>query len=158
MSDSVSTQGVAAKDSPRVSLSELAIVICMAASAGAAFEAWRPGAPAAADKPAESLASAPAQPSTIVDLPPIVTNLGSPQDTWVRLEGSIIFDPNALSHPEAVASQIGDDVLAYLRTVSLHQLEGPIGLENIRQDLNDRAATRSGGKVRGFVIRTLVVQ
>ena len=48
--------------------------------------------------------------------------------------------------------------LAYLRTVSLHQLEGPIGLENIRQDLNERAATRSGGKVQAFVIRTLVVQ
>ena len=108
---------------------------------------------------AESSASAPAaQPSTIVDLPPIVTNLGAPQDTWVRLEGSIIFDPKTLPHPEAVAGQIGDDVLAYLRTVSLHQLEGPIGLENIRQDLNERAATRSGGKVHAFVIRTLVVQ
>ena len=98
------------------------------------------------------------KPSTIVDLPPIVTNLGAPQDTWVRLEGSIIFDPKTLPHPEAVAGQIGDDVLAYLRTVSLHQLEGPIGLENIRQDLNERAATRSGGKVHAFVIRTLVVQ
>ncbi|MBV9909688.1 MAG: flagellar basal body-associated FliL family protein, partial [Hyphomicrobiales bacterium] len=75
-----------------------------------------------------------------------------------RLEGSIIFDPKSLAHPEAVAGQIGDDVLAYLRTVSLRQLEGPIGLENIRQDLNERAATRSGGKVRAFVIRTLVVQ
>ena len=115
--------------------------------------------PAPPDKPAESPASAPsAQPSTIVDLPPIVTNLGAPQDTWVRLEGSIIFDPKTLPHPEAMAGQIGDDVLAYLRTVSLHQLEGPIGLENIRQDLNERAATRSGGKVRAFVIRTLVVQ
>ena len=91
-------------------------------------------------------------------MPPIVTNLGAPQDTWVRLEGSIIFDPKTLPHPEAVAGEIGDDVLAYLRTVSLHQLEGPIGLENIRQDLNERAATRSGGKVRAFVIRTLVVQ
>ena len=100
----------------------------------------------------------PVQASTIVDLPPIVTNLGAPQDTWVRLEGSIIFDPKTLSHPEAMAAQIGDDVLAYLRTVSLQQLEGPIGLQNIRQDLNERAATRSGGKVRGFVIRTLVVQ
>ena len=137
---------------------EWAIVVCLAASAGAAFEALRP-APPAPDKPAQSAASEPAaQPSTIVDLPPIVTNLGAPQDTWVRLEGSIIFDPKTLPHPEAVAGQIGDDVLAYLRTVSLHQLEGPIGLENIRQDLNERAATRSGGKVRAFVIRTLVVQ
>ncbi|HEY6519033.1 MAG TPA: flagellar basal body-associated FliL family protein [Roseiarcus sp.] len=146
------------KSSRRGSLIELAIVVCLAASAGAAFEAWRPATPGA-NKPAQSSVSeTPAQPSTIVDLPPIVTNLGAPQDTWVRLEGSIVFDPKTLPHPEAVAGQIGDDVLAYLRTVSLHQLEGPVGLENIRQDLNERAATRSGGKVHAFVIRTLVVQ
>ena len=159
MSDSALPQGVAVRESRGGSLIEWAIVVCLAASAGAAFEALRP-APPAPDKPVqESAASAPsAQASTIVDLPPIVTNLGAPQDTWVRLEGSIIFDPKTLPHPEAVAGQIGDDVLAYLRTVSLHQLEGPIGLENIRQDLNERAATRSGGKVHAFVIRTLVVQ
>ena len=159
MSDSALPQGVAVRESRGGSLIEWAIVICLAASAGAAFEALRP-APPAPDKPMqESTASAPpAQASTIVDLPPIVTNLGTPQDTWIRLEGSIIFDPKTLPHPEAVAGQIGDDVLAYLRTVSLRQLEGPIGLENIRQDLNERAATRSGGKVHAFVIRTLVVQ
>jgi flagellar protein FliL len=158
MSDSALPRGVVVRESRRGSLIEWAIVVCLAASAGAAFEALRP-APPAPEKPAQSSASeAPAQPSTIVDLPPIVTNLGEPQDTWVRLEGSIIFDPKTLPHPEAVAGEIGDDVLAYLRTVSLHQLEGPTGLENIRQDLNERAATRSGGKVRAFVIRTLVVQ
>jgi flagellar protein FliL len=159
MSDSALPKGVAVRESRSGSLIEWAIVVCVAASAGAAFEALRP-APPAPDKPVqESAASAPsAQASTIVDLPPIVTNLGAPQDTWIRLEGSIIFDPKTLSHPEAMAGQIGDDVLAYLRTVSLHQLEGPIGLENIRQDLNERAATRSGGKVHAFVIRTLVVQ
>ena len=159
MSDSALPQGVAVRESRGGSLIEWTIVICLAASAGAAFEALRP-APPVLDKPMqESTASAPpAQASTIVDLPPIVTNLGAPQDTWIRLEGSIIFDPKTLPHPEAMAGQIGDDVLAYLRTVSLHQLEGPIGLENIRQDLNERAATRSGGKVHSFVIRTLVVQ
>jgi flagellar protein FliL len=158
MSDSASTQTVAAKRSPRGSLIEMAIVIGLAVCAGAAFEALRPAPGSGPDKPAETPASAPVETATVVDLPPIVTNLGAPQDTWVRLEGSIIFDPKILAHPEAVAAQIGDDALAYLRTVSLHQLEGPIGLENIRQDLNERAATRSGGKVRAFVIRTLVVQ
>jgi len=159
MSDSALPQGVAVRESRRGSLIEWAIVVCLAAGAGAAFEALRPTVTPAVEKLAQSSVSEPlAQPSTIVDLPPIVTNLGAPQDTWVRLEGSIIFDPKTLPHPEAMAGQIGDDVLAYLRTVSLHQLEGPIGLENIRQDLNERAATRSGGKVRAFVIRTLVVQ
>ena len=159
MSDSALLQDVMTKGSSRRSLIELAFVILLGACAGAAFETWRPAATPKTGKPTESSAAAPsAQPSTIVDLPPIVTNLGAPQDTWIRLEGSIIFDPKTLPHPEAVAGQIGDDVLAYLRTVSLRQLEGPIGLENIRQDLNERAATRSGGKVRAFVIRTLVVQ
>jgi flagellar protein FliL len=160
MTESAAPPGAIVKEtSRRGSLIEFAIVICLAASAGAVFEAWRPPpASPVADKPAELPAVAPGQTSTIVDLPPIVTNLGAPQDTWVRLEGSIIFDPKTLPHPEAVAGQIGDDVLAYLRTVSLRQLEGPIGLENIRQDLDERATTRSGGKVRGFVIRTLVVQ
>jgi flagellar FliL protein len=149
----------AAKGSLKGSLIELAIVVALGACAGAAFEALRADAPPRADGRAESSASpTPTQPSTIVDLPPIVTNLGAPQDTWVRLEGSIIFDPRTMPHPEAVAGQIGDDILAYLRTVSLRQLEGPIGLENIREDLSERAAIRSDGKVRGFVIRTLVVQ
>ena len=121
MSDSALPQGVAVRESRRGSLIEWAIVVCLAASAGAAFEALRPAASPVADKLAQSSASEPpAQPSTIVDLPPIVTNLGAPQDTWVRLEGSIIFDPKTLPHPEAVAGEIGDDVLAYLRTVSLH--------------------------------------
>lgn len=159
MSDSALPQNVVAKGPSRRSLIELAFVILLGACAGAAFETWRPAATPETGKPSESSAPGqPAQPSTIVDLPPIVTNLGAPQDTWIRLEGSIIFDPKTLPHPEAVAGQIGDDILAYLRTVSLRQLEGPIGLENIRQDLNERAATRSGGKVRAFVIRTLVVQ
>ena len=157
MSDSASAQG-AAKRSPRGSLIEMAIVIGLAVCGGGTFEALRPAPAAGPDKPVETPASAPVETATVVDLPPIVTNLGAPQDTWVRLEGSIIFDPKTLTHPEALAGQIGDDILAYLRTVSLHQLEGPIGLENIRQDLSERAATRSGGKVRAFVIRTLVVQ
>ena len=158
MSDSALPQRVAARSPLKSSLIELAVVVVLGACAGAAYEALRPG-PSGSDKAAElSAAASPAQPSAIVDLPPIVTNLGAPQDTWVRLEGSIIFDPRALPHPDVVAGRIGDDILAYLRTVSLRQLEGPIGLENIRQDLNERAATCSDGKVRAFVIRTLVVQ
>jgi flagellar FliL protein len=97
-------------------------------------------------------------PSSIYDLPPIVTNLGQPQDTWIRLEGSIVFDPKALPHPEATAAKLAEDILAYLRTLTLKELEGPIGLESLRQDLTERAATRTAGKASEFVIRTLVVQ
>ncbi len=96
--------------------------------------------------------------TNIVDMPPIVTNIGTPADTWVRLEGAIVFDGKTLAHPEIVAAEIAADELAYLRTVSVTQLQGPIGLENIRQDLTDRAVTRSGGKVTELLLKTLVLQ
>lgn len=96
--------------------------------------------------------------SNLIDLPPIVTNLSAPMDTWVRLEASIVFDTKTMPHPEIVAAEIATDELAYLRTIGIAQIQGPIGLENIRQDLADRAVTRSGGKVSEFILRTLVVQ
>ena len=95
---------------------------------------------------------------TIIDLPPIVTNVAAPSDTWVRLEGAIVFDASTLPHPEVVAAEIATDELAYLHTVTVSQLQGPIGLENIRQDLRDRAAIRSNGKVTELLVKTLVLQ
>ena len=138
------------------SLTEIALVVLIGAAIGAAFEATRAG-PATAANPDPAAAQL-AEPSSVYDLPPIVTNLAAPQDTWIRLEASIVFDPKVLPRPEAAAAQIGDDTLAYLRTLTLKQLEGPVRLENLRQDLDERAATRTGGKTREFVIRTLVVQ
>jgi len=156
MSSSATTQRPPTEGSG-LSLSELAIVVLLGIVLGAAFETIRPNF-ARDSKPAGAPVAQQPEGSTVYDLPPIVTNLGSPQETWIRLEGSIIFDPRKLPHPEALAGEIGDDILAYLRTVTLKELEGPIGLQNVREDLKERAATRTGGMVREFVIRTLVVQ
>jgi flagellar FliL protein len=134
------------------------VVTVMAVAMGALFavpppvpepvvkvDAGAPGAPAAAR-------------TDLFEMPPIVTNLGSPKDTWIRLEASIVFDAKAVAHPETLADEIASDELAYLRTVTLSEIEGPIGLQNIRQDLNERASIRSDGKVSELIIRTLVVQ
>jgi flagellar protein FliL len=139
------------------SFAEIAIVVMIGAAVGAAFEAARP-APATAANPGPAATARPAETVSVFDLAPIVTNLSSPQDTWIRLEGSIVFDPELLPHPEPVAAKLGEDILAYLRTLTLKQIEGPVGLESLRQDLSDRAATRTSGGAREFVIRTLVVQ
>ncbi len=156
MTDVAALPASAPRKSVRATLIELAFVLLVGAGVGAAFEALRPSDPAAA-KPGDSVAPT-REASTVLDLAPIVTNLGAPSEVWIRLEASIVFDPGALPHPEATAARIGDDILGYVRTLSLKQLEGPIGLEAIRQDLNERATTRSDGKVRELVIRTLVVQ
>lgn len=94
----------------------------------------------------------------VLDLPPIVTNLAAPTDIWVRLEASILFQGKTLPHAEAMAGEISGDILAYMRTLTLPQIQGVAGLQHLRADLAERAATRSDGKVRGLIIKALVVQ
>lgn len=96
--------------------------------------------------------------SRLFDLPVIVTNLGSPEETWIRLEASLLLDPKAATQPEALGAEISGDILAFLRTTSLSQIQGAAGLQNLRDDLNERVAIRSGGSVKELVIRALVVQ
>ena len=144
---------------------EWLLVSLIAASAGAVLATLDSAGSASPSIGPSASATDPARasvcqtsPSNLIDLPPIVTNLAAPADTWVRVEASIVFDAKTTPHPEIVAAEIATDELAYLRTMSLAQLQGPIGLENIRQDLADRAVTRSGGKVSELILRTLVVQ
>ena len=136
-------------------LVELLLVTSIAVGAG--VELARLGPPPPTTPPGSAVARGPAE-RAVLDLPSAVTNIGSPPDVWVRVETSIVFDPKSLPHPEAVAAEIAADELAYLRTIALAELQGPIGLQNIRQDLNDRAMTRSGDKISELVLRTLVVQ
>ena len=146
---------------------EMAIVTVIAIGAGALLatllEPPPPKADAAAQKdgPEHKAAASKecARPSVaMVDLPPIVTNIGTPTDVWARVEASIVVDGKNVEHPEILAGEIASDELAYLRTLNIAQVEGPIGLENIRQDLADRAYVRSGGKVSEFILKTLVLQ
>ncbi len=100
----------------------------------------------------------PVSDKSMLDLPPVVTNLASPADTWIRLEASILYDGKAMPHPEALVAQISGDFLAFLRTLTLEQIQGSSGLQHLRQDLNERVAIRTEGKVREVFVRTLVIQ
>ncbi len=158
----VAATSVAVSGAPSLLQTVLATVVVtvMAGGMGALFAVPAPPPPAADPAPKTGAAPGGVVPnaSGLFEMPPIVTNLGSPKDTWIRLEAAIVFDAKAVQHPETLAEDIAGDELAYLRTVTLSQVEGPIGLENIREDLNERAGIRSGGKVSELVIRTLVVQ
>lgn len=94
--------------------------------------------------------------ATLHALTPIVTNLASPERTWIRLEASIVMDGEG--DAKALSAAITEDTVAYLRTLSLPLVEGASGMLHLREDLNDRARIRSGGKVRDLVIHTLIVE
>ncbi|MGB3502537.1 MAG: flagellar basal body-associated FliL family protein [Mesorhizobium sp.] len=91
----------------------------------------------------------------IVRLAPIMTNLAAPADTWIRLELSAVFE----GEPDMpLADAIQQDVIAFIRTMKLHQIEGASGLRHLKEDIDERAAMRSGGKVRHLLVRTILIE
>lgn len=91
-------------------------------------------------------------------LKPLVTNLAAPREAWVRLQASVVIDQQGIDDVIVLMGHIEEDILAYLRTVTLAQIEGAAGLQHLREDLNERAVSRSGGKVRELILESLVVQ
>ena len=116
----------------------------------------------AAKKKAEVEAEKPqpeyAEPLTIKTVPPIIANLANPSTAWLRMEASVVFDGEAPEDADALVAQIGADALAFVKTVSLRQIEGASGLLHLREDLTERAKIRSEGRVREFIIQALAVE
>lgn len=91
----------------------------------------------------------------LIPLDPITTNLSYPSDSWIRIEVSLLFGG---APDQALADQIHQDVLTYLRTVSLQQIEGPRGFQYLRDDLRERVKLRSEGRVNDILFRTFVIE
>ncbi|WP_035716032.1 flagellar basal body-associated FliL family protein [Azorhizobium doebereinerae] len=91
-------------------------------------------------------------------LKPVVVNLAAPANTWVRVEAAFVFKNGALANPALTEATLREDLMAYLRTITLSQLEGPSALQQLREDVSERARVRSEGRVDELIIETLVVQ
>ncbi len=91
----------------------------------------------------------------IVLLDPITSNLAYPSDNRVRLEVALMFN----GAPDvALAEEIHQDIMAYMRTVSLQQVQGPRGFQYLREDLQERVDLRSEGRVTNVMFRTFVIE
>ncbi|WFU09505.1 flagellar basal body-associated FliL family protein [Rhizobium sp. CB3090] len=111
---------------------------------------------AAAQAPAgEKQAAAAAEANGIVQLDPITTNLAYPSQNWIRLEIALMF--KGKPDPQ-LAEAIHQDILAYVRTVSLQQVEGPRGFQYLRDDIQERVDLRSEGRVSKVMFRTFVIE
>ncbi len=93
---------------------------------------------------------------TLFNLPPMTTNLAAPSDVWARMEVSLEFTepPTSMDIVEAVHQ----DLIAYLRTIKFHQIEGASGIQHLKTDLQERASIRTDGKVKNVYIRTLLFE
>lgn len=108
----------------------------------------------AAAAPAGEHGAAGAAPSLLA-LDPIVTNLGYPNENWIRLELALQFTGPG---DTALAQDLHQEILTYLRTVSLQQLQGPRGFQYLRDDLREIVDLRSKGRVSKVLFRTFVIE
>ncbi|RWM30759.1 flagellar basal body-associated FliL family protein [Mesorhizobium sp.] len=115
-----------------------------------------PAAPENAGSPEKAAeAGKPPAGPTLVQLAPITTNIASPGEVWIRLEASVLYDA---PQPPEMAEQIHQDLLAFVRTLKMHQIEGASGYQHLKADLDERAALRSGGHAKQVLIRTMLLE
>jgi flagellar FliL protein len=106
-------------------------------------------------KKEEGLPHISTQANGVILLEPITTNLAYPSENWIRLEVALAFK----GAPElAMAENIHQDILAYMRTVSLQQIEGSRGFQYLKDDLKERIDLRSQGKVAKVMFRSFVIE
>lgn len=106
-------------------------------------------------KPEEGLAHISTEANGVVQLEPITTNLAYPSENWIKLDVALMFN----GPPDVkLAEEIHQDILGYLRTVSLQQISGPRGFEYLRDDIQERVDLRSEGRVSKVMFRTFVIE
>lgn len=91
----------------------------------------------------------------LLRLEPVTTNLATPSNTWVRMELSLVFDGPA---DTAIGEAVHQDILAYMRTVRLPQVEGGSGFRHLKSDIEERARIRSDGKVKSVLVNTMIFE
>ena len=115
------------------------------------------GGSTVADTAASPTKAPVAKPAEVRPLATIVTNLREPSTLYVRLEAVVVLEPNT-PDSAALAAKIGDDLVSYLRTVSLSELDGPTGFQYVREDLRKRSVQLGAGKVRELLLQSFVIQ
>lgn len=106
----------------------------------------------------KSTAQTPDENANLVTLTPIIANLAEPSTAWVRIEASVISDAAISSDVRIEATKISEDIVTLMKTMSLSEIEGPRGFQNLREDLNDRVRIRSDGRFRDLIIHGFVVE
>ena len=76
----------------------------------------------------------------------------------MRLEVTVQLEKVQPPEVDVLLMQLTSDIESFLHTLSLPQLQGAAGLQNLREDLLDRLIIRSKGRVHDLFIRGLVLQ
>jgi flagellar FliL protein len=90
-------------------------------------------------------------------IPSVITDLNSEPAVRARLDVSIIV-VHGTPQTTTLLGEVREDVIAYLKGLSLADIQGVRGFQNLREQLDDRARVRGRGAILGLLIGGLVLE
>ncbi len=94
----------------------------------------------------------------LVPMQPIITNIGKKKKTLIRIESVLVVKADHSDSADYMVEQVTEDILTFLKSISLSDLEGSFGFVNFMEDLNVRVAARTKDQVSEILIQSLVVE
>lgn len=117
------------------------------------------------DVPPEVLAAAaadfnPADLKDVVLAPfaPITGNIATPENVWLRLEGSMAIKAKDGAKPADVVQLASNKIVAYIKTLKLVDIQGSVGYLALNSDLNEIVRSATDGQARSVLISGFVVE
>lgn len=147
-------------------IKSLAVALLLGVGGGGAFGYFViPSAPASQtkDAPAPAIKSNVPQmgrfPSDALEIgvPSIIVDLKGEPKSRVRLDLSIVA-VHGTSATGTLKDEVREDVIAYLKGLTVADIQGVRGFQNLREQLDDRAKIRGRGAILGLLIGGFVIE
>lgn len=94
----------------------------------------------------------------LMALEPILVTLAGSKGNRLRIEVAAILAAGSKSDHGVLMREMTEDLMVFLRTITLAQVETATGLEYLREDMSELVQLRSRGLARGLVIKALIVE
>lgn len=92
-----------------------------------------------------------------IEISSIIADLETAPRMRVRLDISIIV-AHGTQETTTLKDEVKEDVIAYLKGLTLSDFQGVRGFQNLREQLDDRARVRGRGAILGLLIGGLVLE
>lgn len=92
-----------------------------------------------------------------IPIPSIIVDLSGEPKSRARLDISVIA-VHGTSESSLLKNEIREDVIAYVKGLTVSDIQGVRGFQNLREQLEDRARIRGRGSVLGLLIGGFVVE
>jgi flagellar protein FliL len=90
-------------------------------------------------------------------VPSVITDIGTDPKMRARLDVSIIV-AHGTSESTTLIGEVREDMIAYLKGLTVADIQGVRGFQNLREQLDDRARVRGRGAILGLLIGGLVLE